>query len=112
MSTVLRVGPREIAVDDDGFLRNREDWDAEVSAALAEQEGIALTPAHMEVIQLLRQFHAEFQLSPAMRPLVKYVGLHLGADKGKSIYLLQLFPGSPAKLASKLAGLPKPDNCL
>ncbi|SDU04541.1 TusE/DsrC/DsvC family sulfur relay protein [Halopseudomonas salegens] len=112
MSTDLLVGERRIAVDDDGFLRNRADWDNEVAAALAAREGIELTPAHLEIIVLLRQFHAEFQLSPAMRPLVKYVGLHLGADKGKSIYLLQLFPGSPAKLASKLAGLPKPDNCL
>ncbi|TVP93500.1 MAG: TusE/DsrC/DsvC family sulfur relay protein [Pseudomonadaceae bacterium] len=106
------VGARAIAVDGDGFLRDRDEWDTEVAAALAAQEGIELTPAHLEVIQLLRQFHAEFQLSPAMRPLVKYVGSHLGADKGKSIYLLTLFPGSPAKLASKLAGLPKPDNCL
>ncbi len=112
MTAVLEVGSREVAVDDDGFLRNRADWDTEVASALAAKEGIELTPAHLEVIQLLRQFHSEFQLSPAMRPLVKYVGLHLGADKGKSIYLLQLFPGSPAKLASKLAGLPKPDNCL
>ena len=36
----------------------------------------------------------------------------LGADKGRSISLLSLFPGSPAKLGSKIAGLPKPDNCL
>lgn len=112
MSNELKVGTRRLALDKDGFLRDRSDWDPAVAAALAEREGIELTPAHMEVIDLLRQFHAEFQLSPAMRPLVKYVGQHLGADKGKSMYLLQLFPGSPAKLASKLAGLPKPDNCL
>ena len=47
-----------------------------------------------------------------MRPLVKYIGQELGKDKGSSLYLLSLFPGSPARLASKLAGLPKPDNCL
>jgi tRNA 2-thiouridine synthesizing protein E len=47
-----------------------------------------------------------------MRALVKYCGLRLGADQGRSIYLLSLFPGSPAKLGSKIAGLPKPDNCL
>ena len=48
----------------------------------------------------------------AMRPLVKYCAARLGADKGRSIYLISLFPGSPAKLGSKIAGLPKPDNCL
>jgi tRNA 2-thiouridine synthesizing protein E len=47
-----------------------------------------------------------------MRPLVKYIGQRLGKEKGNSIYLLQLFPGSPAKLASKIAGLPRPENCL
>ena len=35
-----------------------------------------------------------------------------GKEKGSSMYLLQLFPGSPAKIGSKIAGLPKPDNCL
>jgi len=43
---------------------------------------------------------------------VKFCRLKLGADKGRSIYLMSLFPGSPAKLGSKIAGLPKPDNCL
>ena len=47
-----------------------------------------------------------------MRILVKQVGLQLGKEKGTSLYLLQLFPGSPAKIASKIAGLPKPTNCL
>jgi len=47
-----------------------------------------------------------------MRPLVKFVGQELGKDKGNSMYLLTLFPGSPAKLGSKIAGLPKPENCL
>ncbi|MCZ6459336.1 MAG: TusE/DsrC/DsvC family sulfur relay protein, partial [Gammaproteobacteria bacterium] len=36
----------------------------------------------------------------------------LGAEKGTSIYLLKLFPGSPAKLLAKIAGLPRPTNCL
>lgn len=112
MSAFLQVGTRRIELDDEGFLRDLADWDLEVAAALAEAEGLELTAERLEILQLLRQFYAHFQLSPAMRPLVKYVGQQLGADKGKSIYLLQLFPGSPAKLGSKLAGLPKPDNCL
>jgi tRNA 2-thiouridine synthesizing protein E len=47
-----------------------------------------------------------------MRILVKTVGEKLGPDKGQSLYLLKLFPGSPAKVAAKIAGLPKPTNCL
>jgi tRNA 2-thiouridine synthesizing protein E len=100
------------AFDGEGFLRRLDDWSPEVAEQLAAAEGITLTPAHWEVLALLRQYYAQFDSSPAMRPLVKYCAQHLGPDKGKSIYLLSLFPGSPARLGSKIAGLPKPDNCL
>lgn len=98
--------------DKDGFLLNLNDWNEQTAIAIATSENITLTDEHWQVIHLLRQFYQQFELSPAMRPLVKYVGQHLGAEKGKSLYLLSLFPNSPAKLASKIAGLPKPDNCL
>jgi len=100
------------AFDSEGFLRNLTDWTPEVARQIATTEDIALTPAHWEVIELLREYYREYDSSPAMRPLVKYCGLKLGTDKGRSIYLMSLFPGSPAKIGSKIAGLPKPDNCL
>ncbi|WP_193164388.1 TusE/DsrC/DsvC family sulfur relay protein [Microbulbifer hainanensis] len=108
----IEIEGRQIALDKEGFLRNREDWSPAVAKHLAEAEGITLTEAHWQVIALLQDFYREFELSPAMRPLVKYVGQHLGADKGRSIYLMQLFPPSPARIGSKIAGLPKPTNCL
>ncbi len=88
------------------------DWSEAFAIATATQEGIRLTTEHWEIIHLLREFYQHYELSPAMRPLVKYVALQLGANKGRSIYLLQLFPPSPARIASKIAGLPKPENCL
>ncbi len=100
------------AFDGEGFLRDLNAWNHGVAEQLASAEGIALTEAHWEVLHLLRAFYDEFDASPAMRPLVSYCKLKLGPDKGKSIYLMQLFPGSPAKIGSKIAGLPKPDNCL
>jgi len=99
-------------LDKDGFLLNLNDWNTDVAAQLALQEGITLTDAHWEVIHCLRDFYQEFELSPAMRPLTKYLKQTLGADKSGSIYLMTLFPGSPAKLAAKIAGLPRPENCL
>lgn len=100
------------ATDKDGFLQDLDDWSPDAAQWLAAQEGITLTEAHWQVIYALRNFYQQFELSPAMRPLVKYLGAELGPDKGNSIYLMQLFPGSPAKLAAKIAGLPRPDNCL
>ena len=96
----------------EGFLRHVGDWNPAVAELLAAREGIALTPAHWEILHLLRDYYMAYDSSPAMRALVKYTRLRLGEDKGRSIYLLKLFPGSPAKIASKLAGLPKPANCL
>lgn len=99
-------------LDDEGYLRNLEDWSPSVAHQLALEEGLKLTEAHWELIDIIRQFYSDFEHSPAMRPLVKAVKIKLGEDKGKSIYLMKLFPGSPAKKLAKIAGLPKPDNCL
>ncbi|MGV8836731.1 TusE/DsrC/DsvC family sulfur relay protein [Cellvibrio sp.] len=108
----LNIDGRAIALDKDGYLINLNDWDKEVAKALAAQENISLTPEHWEIINLLQEFYREFELSPAMRAFVKYTEKKLGPEKGKSIYLLQLFPPSPARIASKIAGLPRPTNCL
>ncbi|MBV1930374.1 MAG: TusE/DsrC/DsvC family sulfur relay protein [Porticoccaceae bacterium] len=106
------VNTKALSVDDDGHLLSLNDWSQAVAEVLAEQESIVLDDRHWEIIELLREFYATFELSPAMRPLVKFVKLKLGKDKGRSIYLMQLFPPSPARVASKIAGLPKPENCL
>jgi tRNA 2-thiouridine synthesizing protein E len=101
-----------IETDKDGYLKNLDDWSPAVAEALAASVHISLSPAHWEIIQLLRDFYQEFQLSPAMRALVKRTAQMYGEEKGRSIYLMGLFPPSPARIASKIAGLPRPANCL
>jgi tRNA 2-thiouridine synthesizing protein E len=108
----LTVAGKAIALDKEGFLVNLSDWDEAVAEALAQNEAIILDDLHWEIINLVREFYQTFQISPSMRALVKRTEQQLGREKGKSIYLLQLFPISPAKLVSKIAGLPKPANCL
>ena len=103
---------KHIAVDKEGYLRNLDDWSKEIAEAIALEENIALTQEHWAIVDLLREFYQTFDVSPAMRPLIKYVGIHLGKEKANSIYLLTLFPPSPARIASKIAGLPRPANCL
>jgi tRNA 2-thiouridine synthesizing protein E len=98
--------------DKEGFLCKLDDWTPEIAQQIAVSEGIELTDAHWEIIELLREFYRRFEASPANRALVKFAAQELGSDKGRSIYLMSLFPGSPARLGSKVAGLPKPDNCL
>ncbi len=110
--TTLNTGNQTVELDNEGFLRELDDWNPTVATELARRELISLTDDHWKVIELLRSFYLEYQIAPAMRILVKQVRLQLGKEKGSSLYLLQLFPGSPTKIASKIAGLPKPTNCL
>jgi tRNA 2-thiouridine synthesizing protein E len=44
--------------------------------------------------------------------LVKMVRQALGDDCGNSIYLMQRFGSNPARSVARIAGLPKPSNCL
>lgn len=111
MST-LNVAGHSLALDKDGYLTDLQEWSEEVAEALARREELELSAEHWEILYLLRDFYAEFQLSPATRPLIKYAALKLGPEKGNSLHLNRLFKGTPAKLAAKLAGLPKPSNCL
>lgn len=94
------------------YLITLPNWTEDSAAHLAAQENIVLSQAHIEILKVARNFYRDYGFSPSMRPLCKTVAASLGVEMGRSIYLNQQFPGSPAKLVAKLAGLPKPKNCL
>ena len=108
----MRTNTARVRTDKEGYLVDLSDWNVDVAHHLAAANGVRLTDNHWEIIGLLRDFYETHEISPPMRPLVKRVREALGADKGSSLYLLRLFPGSPAKLAAKIAGLPRPTHCL
>ena len=101
----------KVAIDSEGYLKSLSDWSTVVAEKMALAENIALTKAHWDILNLMQQYYKEFDLSPEMRPFINYLKKTNG-DKAKSIYLLSLFPQSPMKIGCKIAGLPKPDNCL
>ncbi|MFS1982860.1 TusE/DsrC/DsvC family sulfur relay protein [Vibrio breoganii] len=103
---------KSIETDAQGYLLNFTDWEEGMIAILAEEEGIELTEAHLEVVHFVRNFYIEFNTSPAVRMLVKAMEKAHGPEKGNSKYLFKLFKKGPAKQATKLAGLPKPAKCL
>ncbi len=99
--------------NNEGFLEDARDWTKGVAADIAAEDEIDLTENHWEIIQFLRSFYQEHEISPpSNRLFVKAVKEALGEEKGNSIYLMQLFPGTPAKTACRIAGLPRPTNCL
>ena len=103
--------PMPLNLDNDGFLADLNDWSREVAQQLATMEGITLTEAHWEIIDAVRDFYKQYELSPNQRPFVKHVEKTFGKEKGNSFYLMKLFPESPARVASRIAGLPRPTNC-
>lgn len=95
-----------------GFLVNATDWNEAIATQLAEQNHIALSSAHWEIIHFIRAYYQQFKHLPNARVFTKAIAKSLGAEKGNSRYLHSLFPDGPLKYACKLAGLPKPPTCL
>jgi tRNA 2-thiouridine synthesizing protein E len=108
----LEVGGKVLETDEEGYIANLSDWSPEAAERMAADDGCDLTEYHWEVINFLRDYYQEYQIAPAVRVLTKAIGKKLGADKGNSKYLYELFPYGPAKQACKYAGLPKPTGCV
>ena len=108
----LDVGGKAVETDEEGYLVNLSEWNEDIASVIAQQEGIEMSENHWEVVNFLRKYYEEYQIAPAVRVLTKAIGKTLGADKGSSQYLYELFPYGPAKQACKIAGLPKPTGCV
>lgn len=98
-------------LDKEGYLINLKDWNHDIAIWLATTDNIQLTDDHWEIIQALQHYYHLYEHAPSQRPLLKHIANTLGKEKGNSIYLMQLFHGSPAKTAARIAGLPRPSHC-
>ena len=108
----IEVNGKTFETDEEGYLADLNQWEPEVATMMAKADDTELSSAHWEVINFLREYYEEYQIAPAVRVLTKAIGKKLGADKGNSKYLYELFPYGPAKQACKYAGLPKPTGCV
>ena len=108
----IEVNGKSYEVDEEGYLADLNQWEPGVAEVMAKLDDCDLTESHWEVINFLREYYEEYQIAPAVRVLTKAIGKKLGADKGNSKYLYELFPYGPAKQACKYAGLPKPTGCV
>jgi tRNA 2-thiouridine synthesizing protein E len=108
----IEVAGKSYETDEEGYLINLSEWNEDIAAYMATTEKVTMTDAHWEVINFLREYYDEFQIAPAVRVLTKAIGKKLGAEKGNSQYLYELFPYGPAKQACKIGGLPKPTGCI
>jgi TusE/DsrC/DsvC family sulfur relay protein len=105
MSTITVAG-NAVDVNDEGFFTDPNQWTREMAAEIAKENGIdELTDKHWQVIDFMRKSYFENGTGPTVRVLGKTSGVSV-----KELY--QLFPKGPAKLAAKIAGIPKPRGCI
>jgi tRNA 2-thiouridine synthesizing protein E len=101
-----KIGNYTVDVDDEGFMTNLSQWNREIAAAIAREEGISeLTSAHWKVIEFMQKEFKKSGAAPTVRKLNK-----AGVISTKELY--EIFPGGPAKKAAKIAGLTKPVGCV
>jgi dissimilatory sulfite reductase related protein len=94
-----------VEVNEEGFFLHPEQWTETMVPELARREGIELTKAHWRVIRFMRQEFLTKGTGPTVRVLGKTSGVSI-----KELY--QLFPKGPAKVAARIAGIPKPRGCI
>lgn len=95
-----------VEVNDEGFFVDADQWREEMAPELAQAEGIEqLTEDHWRVLKFMREEYFAKGTGPTVRVLGKQSGVSV-----KELYLL--FPKGPAKLAARIAGIPKPRGCI
>ncbi len=95
-----------VDVNDEGFFTEPDEWTKDIAIELAKEAGIdELTPNHWKVLEFMRAQYFEKGTGPTVRVLGKTSGVSV-----KELY--QLFPKGPAKMAAKIAGIPKPRGCI
>jgi TusE/DsrC/DsvC family sulfur relay protein len=102
----MQVGDKSIDFDNDGFMVAPELWDDEVARAIAEEEGIdEMSEDHWKIVNFIRDYWKEHDLAPPVRLICQELGVGV-----RQIY--KLFIAGPARVACRVAGLPKPDGCV
>lgn len=105
MSTVT-IASTDVELNAEGFFVHPGQWTVDMAPELARREGIEhLTDAHWKIIRFMRAEYFAKGSGPTVRVLGKTSGVSI-----KELY--QLFPKGPAKVAAKIAGIPKPRGCI
>jgi len=105
MTTATASILETVEFDQDGFMVDPNAWNQEIAEAIAETRSISLTDRHWVVINYVRQEFDANGEPPTLRRITKKTDVNT-----KEIY--KLFPGGPAKEASRISGLGKPTGCI
>jgi len=99
-------------INAEGYLINVDDWSQELAEFIALQENIELDEITWAIINFVRDFYLEYKIMPLNRIITQHIRTQFGLEIGNSIYIQKLFPNGLLRQVSKIAGLPKPIQCL
>lgn len=102
----------DFALDQDGHLVDYRIWNEAVAQGLADSLSLQLTSWHMDILKAVRQFYFEFGHAPSTRPLIKYLNKTRDENLDNAMLQQKFNTGLVARHLSRLAGIPKPANCL
>ncbi len=111
-NNIVRLIFMNLELDQDGHLVDYTIWNPEVAQELAKSLDLELTDWHFEVLAAVRQFYQQFGHSPATRPLIKFLMKTVSPDINNAVLQQKFNTGLVARHLSRLAGIPKPANCL
>jgi dissimilatory sulfite reductase related protein len=104
--TTLMLAGTNVEVNDEGFLMRPAQWTEEMAEELARREGLtSLSDRQWQVVRFMRGEFLAKGTGPSVRALAKSSGIPI-----KELY--ELFPKGPAKVAARIAGIPKPKGCI
>ena len=101
-----------VEFDRDGYLKDMRQWTPELAEKISAELAIQLTPQHWMLMAGLRDFYQTYQLIPSMRVWLKLIRQQPNFASASTLYLAQLFSSQPLNIATRIAGLPKPKQCL
>jgi tRNA 2-thiouridine synthesizing protein E len=100
------IAGKTVEVNDEGFLTNPAEWNKDIAAVIAAEEGIPeMTAAHWKVIDFARTAGASSGSSPTLRQITNGAGVNTKE-------LFALFPKGPAKKVARISGMGKPEGCV
>ena len=103
----------KVELDQDGHLCDHTIWTPAIAQQLANSLEVIINAEHLAILQQVRAFFVKFNHAPATRPLIKWLQQTLPEHDISNQKLQQLFnTGLVARHVNRLAGLPKPPNCL
>ncbi len=91
-----------------GRLVNLADWSPDLAQAIAEDEGLTLSDAHWDIIKLMRDYYATYNIPPILKLLKREIAKRFGPERATDEALNHLFPGGATYQGSKIAGIPVP----